>query len=66
MSASTPLSFSRRRCAGSAGSSSPRGMVLTVTCTRTPCAWAKATASGSSSGEKFPAKERMPKLVPAR
>ena len=33
--------------------------------THTVC-MGKATASGSSSGEKFPAKERMPKLVPAR
>ena len=42
------------------------GMVFTVTWTRTPWLWAKATAWGSSSSEKLPAKERMPKDVPAR
>ena len=64
--ASTPASFSRSRCSGRRDTSSFRGMVLTVQWTRTPCSWAKATASGSSSGEKLPAKARMPKAVPAR
>ena len=41
-------------------------MVFTVTWTLTPWLWARATALGSSDREKFPAKERIPKLVPAR
>ena len=41
-------------------------MVLQVTWTRTPFLWHRATARFSSSGVKFPAKERIPKVVPAR
>ena len=41
-------------------------MVFTVAWTFTPCRWAKSTARGSSSSLKFPAKDRMPKDVPAR
>ena len=64
--ASTPASASRSRCSGRRAASSFRGMVLMVQWTRTPWLWAKATAWGSSSSEKFPAKARIPKLVPAR
>ena len=66
ISASTPRSFSRSRCSGSRATSSLRGMVFTVTWTRTPWSCAKRTASGSSSAVKLPANERIPKLVPAR
>ncbi len=43
-----------------------RGMVLQVTWTRMPRRWQSSTASFSASGVKLPAKERMPKVVPAR
>ena len=66
INASTPAASSSSRYPGSRGTSSPRGMVFTVTWTRTPRSWARATARGSSSGVKFPAKERIPKLVPAK
>ena len=66
ISASTPASFKRSRCLGRRATSSLRGIVFTVTWTRTPWSCANFTALGSSSGVKLPANERMPKLVPAK
>ena len=66
ISASTPASSRNSSHSGSWSISPQRGMVFTVTWTRTPRLWANPTARGSSSREKFPAKERIPKLSPAR
>ena len=66
MTASTPTSFRYSSHWGSRAASSLRGMVLQVTWTRTPWLWHSATAAFSSSGVKLPAKERIPKALPAR
>ncbi len=66
MAASTPSSWRYSSHSGIRAISPLRGMVLQVTWMATPRLWHRATACFSSSGVKLPAKERMPKSVPAR
>ena len=66
MTAVTPASSSSSNHWGRRAISSLRGMVLHVTCRSTPRSRQSFAARRSSSGEKFPAKERMPNVLPAR
>ena len=66
MKASTPAASRARKNAGSPSMSSGCMRMLQVTCTFTPCSWAKATAAGMSAMAKFAARARMPNFSAAR